>query len=63
MDKTNITLRLPKHLIEYIEHKKSQLRKQGLSKKEVSSQSVVEAMIAYCKEIEDGPNEPTNVNN
>ena len=53
MNKTNITLRLPKELIQYIEHKKKQLKAQGLSKKEVSSQSVIEAMIAYCKEIED----------
>ena len=62
MDKTTITLRLPKHLIEYIERKKSQLRKQGLSKKEVSSQSIVEAMISYCKEIEDAPDTTSDIN-
>ena len=53
MDKVNITLRLPKHLAEYIEKKKKELRSKGLSKKEVSNQSVIEAMVAYCKEIED----------
>lgn len=53
MDKTNITLRLKKDLSEYIEKKKEELIKSGLSKKEVSNQSVIEAMIAYCKEIED----------
>ena len=62
MDRTTITLRLPKHLIEYIERKKSELRRQGLSKKEVSSQSIVEAMISYCKEIEDAPDTASNVN-
>ena len=52
-NKITITLRLPKDLIEYVERKKEQMLKEGLSKKEVSNQSVIEALVAYCKEIED----------
>ena len=53
MDKINITLRLPKPLAEYIEKKKNELIKKGFAKKEVSNQSIIEGLIAYCKEIED----------
>jgi hypothetical protein len=53
MNRVNVTLRLPKHLAEYVEKKKKELKADGLSKKEVSNQSIIEAMIAYCKEIED----------
>ena len=53
MEKVSITLRLPKELIAFIESKKKQLIDSGLSKSEVSSQSVIEGLIAYWKEMDE----------
>ena len=48
-----VTLRLPDELGEFIEKKKREIKKHSKLRGKVSSQSVIEALIAYWKEVDE----------
>ena len=52
MEKVSVTLRLPKELFDFIEKKKLELQNKDSLKSKVSTQSVIESIIAYWKEID-----------
>ena len=56
MEKVNITLRLPKDLFDFIEKKKEEMSKIDKLKSKVSTQSVIESIIAYWKEVDEFKN-------
>ena len=53
MKKIAVTIKLPKPLHDYVSKKVSELKKEGLNNAEANITSVIEGLIAYCKEIED----------
>jgi len=53
MEKVSITLRLPKELADFIEKKKLELLNNESLKGKVSTQSIIESIIAYWKEIDE----------
>ena len=56
MEKVSITLRLPKDLADFVEKKKDEFKKKNNLKNKASTQSVIEGLIAYWKEIDEFKN-------
>ena len=52
MEKVSITLRLPKDLANFVEKKKEEFQKKNNLKRKASTQSVIEGLIAYWKEVD-----------